>query len=57
MFQTQTGYHVLDEVPVAGSVDDGHYELFSFKLPQGNVNGDASLPFSLQLVQHPRVLE
>jgi len=49
--------HVLDEIPVSGSINDGDKELLGVKLPQSNVNGDTTLTLSLQLVQHPGVLE
>ena len=49
--------HVLDEVPMTRGVDDGHVVLAGFKLPERDVDGDAALPFCLQLVQHPGVLE
>eukprot|EP00160_Parvularia_atlantis_P018278 Unigene667_Nuclearia_a/m.2098 Unigene667_Nuclearia_a/g.2098 ORF Unigene667_Nuclearia_a/g.2098 Unigene667_Nuclearia_a/m.2098 type:complete len:492 (-) Unigene667_Nuclearia_a:91-1566(-) len=49
--------HVLDEVAVAGGVDDRHVELLGLELPQGNVDGDATLALGLELVQHPGVLE
>ena len=35
-----SGDHVLDEVTMSGSVDDGDIVLGSLKLPQSNVNGD-----------------
>jgi len=41
--------HVLDEVPVARGVYDGHIVLAGLKLPQWDVNGNASLPLCLQL--------
>ena len=46
--------HVLDEVAVAGGVDDGAVVLGRLELPQRNVNGDAALALRLQLVQHLR---
>ena len=49
--------HVLDEVAMAGSVDDRAVVLGGLELPQGNVDGDAALALGLQLVEHPRVLE
>ena len=35
-----SGDHVLDEVTMSGSIDDGDIVLGSFKLPQSNVDGD-----------------
>lgn len=49
--------HVLDKIPVTGGVDDGHVVLAGFKFPQRNVDSDATLPFCLELVQNPGVLE
>merc|ERR1712088_1176944 len=52
-----TGNHVLDEIPVAGGVDDGDLELVGLKLPESNVDGDTPLPLGLELVEDPGVLE
>lgn len=49
--------HVLDEVPVARCVNDSDVVLGGLKLPQRDVNGDATLTLSLQLVQHPGIFE
>lgn len=49
--------HVLDEIPVTRCIDDCHVIFSGFELPQGNVDGDTTLTFSLQLVQHPSILE
>jgi hypothetical protein len=49
--------HVLDEISVAGSVNDGDVELGSLELPEGDVDGDTTLALGLQLVQNPSVLE
>ena len=49
--------HVLDEVTMAGGVDDGDVVLGSLELPQGNVDGDATLALGLELVEHPGILE
>ena len=51
------GDHVLDEVAVAGGIDDREDGLGRLELPQRNVDGDAALALGLQLVEHPRVLE
>lgn len=53
----RAGYHVLDEVAVAGGIDDGDVVLGGLELPEGDVDGDAALPLCLQLVQHPGILE
>ncbi|GIX62687.1 translation elongation factor 1-alpha [Babesia caballi] len=52
-----TRNHVLDEVTVTGSVNDGVVVLGSLELPQGNVDGNTTLTLALQLVKHPGVLE
>merc|ERR1712073_6613 len=52
-----TGDHVLDEVTMSGSIDDGHVVLGGLKLPESDVDGDTTLALSLQFVQHPGVLE
>jgi hypothetical protein len=52
-----SGDHVLDEVPVAGGVNDGNVVLRGLELPERNVDGDATLTLRLQFVQHPGVLE
>jgi len=52
-----TSNHVLDEIAMAWSVNDGDVELGGFEFPQGNVDGDTTLAFSLEFVQHPGVLE
>lgn len=49
--------HVLDEVPVARSVDNGDVVLAGLKLPKGDVNGDATLTLCLQLVQNPGIFK
>merc|ERR1719270_3324029 len=40
--------HVLDEVTMSRSINDGHIVLGGLKLPQSNVNGDTSLTLGLQ---------
>jgi len=52
-----TSDHVLDEVTVTGSVNDGDIVLGSLELPEGNVDGDTTLTLGLELVKNPRVLE
>merc|ERR1719154_599137 len=49
--------HVLDEIPVAGGVDDGDIVLGGLELPESNVNGDTTLTLSLQFVENPSILE
>jgi hypothetical protein len=52
-----TSDHVLDEITVTGSVNDGDIVLGSLELPQGNVDGDTTLTLGLELVKDPGVLE
>jgi len=49
--------HVLDEITMAGGVNDGNAEVFGFELPEGDIDGDTSFTFGLQFVQDPSVLE
>merc|ERR1719192_2175190 len=51
------GDHVLDEVTMAGGVDDGDVVLGSLELPEGDINGDTTLTLGLQLVHDPGILE
>ena len=52
-----TSDHVLDEITVTGSVNNGDIVLRSLELPEGDVDGDTTLTLGLQLVQDPGVLE
>jgi len=52
-----TSDHVLDEVTVTRGINDGEVVLLGFKLPQGDINGDTTFTFSLELVQNPGILE
>jgi hypothetical protein len=49
--------HVLDEIPVAGGVNDGDVELGSLELPESNVDGDTTFTLGLELVQNPGIFE
>jgi len=49
--------HVLDEISVSWSVNDGEDSLGGLEFPEGNINGDTTLTFSLELVKNPSVLE
>ena len=49
--------HVLDEITMARGINDSNTVLGGFELPQGDVDGDTTLTLSLQLVQHPGILE
>jgi len=52
-----TSDHVLDEITMAGGVDDGDIVPGGLELPEGNVDGDTALTLGLELVEHPCVLE
>ena len=52
-----TSDHVLDEVTVSGGVNDGEDGLGGFELPEGDVDGDTTFAFGLELVENPGVLE
>lgn len=52
-----TGDHVLDEISVAGGIDDGEVVFSGFELPKGDIDGDTSFPLTLELVHDPSVLE
>jgi hypothetical protein len=49
--------HVLDEITMSGGINDGEEVLWRFELPESNIDGDTTLTFSLELVEHPGVLE
>jgi len=52
-----TSDHVLDEITMTGSVNDGDIVLRGFELPESDINGDTTLTLSLELVEHPSVLK
>jgi len=52
-----TSDHVLDEITVTGSINDGDVVLRGLELPESDINGDTTLTLGLQLVQHPGILE
>jgi len=52
-----TSNHVLDEITMTGSINNGDVELGGFELPESNINGDTSFTFSLKLIEDPGVLE
>jgi len=49
--------HVLDEITVARGINDSDIVLGSLKLPESNVDGDATFTLGLQFVEDPCVLE
>jgi len=52
-----SGDHILDEISVSGSVDNGEGELLGLELPESNVDGDTSFSLSFELVEDPSILE
>ena len=42
-----TSNHVLDEITVTWSVNDGDIVLVGFELPESNIDGDTTFAFSL----------
>jgi hypothetical protein len=52
-----TSNHVLDEISVTWSINDGNVVLRSLEFPESNIDGDTSLTLRLKLVQNPSVLE
>lgn len=52
-----SGNHVLDEISVAGGINDGEVILGGFELPEGDIDGDTSFSLGLELVHDPSVLE
>lgn len=52
-----TSNHILDEISVTGSINNGEVVFSGFELPEGNIDGNTSFSFSFKLVQNPSVLE
>jgi len=52
-----TGNHVLDEISVTWSVDDGDFVHVGLEFPESDIDGDTSFSFGLKLVQNPSVFE
>jgi len=52
-----TSDHVLDEVTMAGGINDGDIVLGGLELPEGDIDGDTTLTLGLELVKNPRILE
>jgi len=52
-----TSDHVLDEITMAGGINDGDIVLRSLELPESNVDGDTTFTLSLQFVKNPGILE
>jgi len=52
-----TGNHVFNEISMAWGVDDGDFVFGGLEFPEGDIDGDTSFSFGLQLVQNPSVFE
>jgi len=52
-----TSNHVLDEISMAWGVDDGDFVHVGLEFPEGDIDGDTTFSFSLQLVEDPSVFE
>merc|ERR1711957_48454 len=52
-----TSNHVLDEISMTGSINNGDREVFGLELPEGDIDGDTSFTFGLELVQNPSVFK
>mmetsp|Transcript_25162 Transcript_25162/g.40856 ORF Transcript_25162/g.40856 Transcript_25162/m.40856 type:complete len:524 (+) Transcript_25162:185-1756(+) len=52
-----TSNHVLDEISVTRSINDGVVELGGLELPQSDIDGDTTLTLGLEVVKHPGILE
>lgn len=52
-----TSDHILNEISVSGSINNGEVILRGFEFPEGDIDGDTSFTFSFELVQNPSVLE
>ncbi|PSE65571.1 hypothetical protein C7G78_18925, partial [Acinetobacter baumannii] len=52
-----TSNHVLDEITVTGSVNDGDIVLVGLELPESDIDGDTTLTLGLDLFKNPDVLQ
>jgi len=52
-----TSDHVLDEITVAGGINDSELELGGLELPEGDIDGDTTLTLGLEVIKDPGVLE
>ena len=51
-----TSNHVLDEITVTGSINNGDVVLGGLELPESDINGDTTLTLGLQFVKDPGIL-
>ena len=52
-----SGNHILDEISVSGGINDGEVVFGGLEFPEGDIDGDTSFSFGLQLVEDPCVFE
>jgi len=52
-----TSNHIFDEISMAWGVDDGDFVFGGLEFPEGDIDGDTSFTFGLELVEDPSVLE
>jgi hypothetical protein len=52
-----TSDHVLNEIAMAGGIDDSDVVLGRLELPEGDIDGDTTLTLGLELVKNPGILE
>ena len=49
--------HVLDEITMARSINDGDVVLIGLKFPESDIDGNTTFTLGLELVQNPGILE
>lgn len=52
-----TSNHVLDEITVTWSVDNGNVVFWCLELPESDIDGDTTLTLGLQFVENPGIFE
>jgi hypothetical protein len=52
-----TSDHVLNEISMSWSINDGEDGFLGLELPESDINGDTSFSFGLKFIKNPSVLE
>jgi hypothetical protein len=52
-----TSDHVLDEITMAGGINDGERILGGLELPKSDIDGDTTLALGLEVIKNPSILE
>jgi hypothetical protein len=52
-----TSDHVLDEISMSWSINDGEDGFLGLELPESDINGDTSFSFGLKFIKYPSVFE